>query len=369
MRTHSLLPLLAVLTFCPPATAQHDHVVEAVVLVRFGSGDLVLNAPLLNALVNDPALAADMRTFGGEALPHFAVNIDLPAAHLAGTFQLHLRITVRAHAEWLTGARDKIVDIVVAHLRKRLDVLVYEQPMSQLAERREELSRRHSKLLHEHAALLARAASADVDNDAVNRLRDVIEQQSLAVRLDLATEQRANEHLEKARAEHVKARDSLREQRTALGDEAARIEIEMANVNQRIITAGPAEAASGQVPKLRDQVATLTQRLGGHRRQLQRLDEELADAHDLLARILEQLPASTLAMQRARARLDSLESERKALADQAEQAAAKRDAAAHLQAQAEQLQIDISVCRTLLTDIQGKLARLEPVRYELLRQG
>ena len=205
----------------------------------------------------------------------------------------------------------------------------------------------------------------------MHKLRETLEQLSLTARLELATEQRANEYLERLRAEYSARRDVLRQERDTIDRQQEQMQCDLSAMNQRISTlpTNGTNQQQAELKELRDQCSVLQARLTEHSGDQHRLATALADVQDLLARTLEQLPTNTLALQRARARLDSLDAERKVLEARAAQSAAMGDARARFESQAEQLQIDITVCRTLLTEVQGKLGRLEPVRYELLRQN
>jgi hypothetical protein len=372
MRTRSRLPLFFALALAATAPAQEDRSLSATVLVRCGPGDVVLNADLVEAIVQDPAVEAAVRKAAGAGLTRFrGIGVSLPAAHLAGTYQVEFTIDLQGTGEWTRETKDQIVDVVDKQLEKRLSALLYEGPMRLLAERRAELADRHAKLLGEHAALRARAERGDAEAETVHKLGETLEQQFVAARLELATEQRANEYLEKLRAEHGDRRDSLRRDREHIDAQHEQLQAELAVLNQRIMIypANGTNQQQAELAALRDQLAALQAKLQEQTRSQHRVTAALADVEDVLSRTLEQLPASTLVMQRARARLDSLEAERKTLEARAAQCAAQRAEAAQFAAQAEQLQIDVTVCRTLLTEVQGKLGRLEPVRCELLRQN
>ena len=95
MRTHFALSLVAVL-LAGPATAQESpESLRGILLAQFGPGDLVLNKPLLDAIASELACVAELQKALGEALASVrSIVTDLPVAHLAGTFQIHLVVDV-----------------------------------------------------------------------------------------------------------------------------------------------------------------------------------------------------------------------------------------------------------------------------------
>ena len=372
MKTRSRLSPLFSLALAAAAVAQEDRSLSATLLMRCGPGDLVLNADIVEAIVMDPEVEAGVRKVAGAVLTNFrGIGVNLHGGHLAGTYQVEFTIDLQGTGEWPRETKDQVVDVVANHLGKRLSALFFDGPMRVLTERRAELSDRHTKLLTEHAALSARAASAEPESETVRKLTETLEQQAVAARLDLATEQRANEYLEKLRADHRAQRDALRREREPIDAQYEQMQRELADLTGRITSYGQSSTNEQQseLAKLRDQYGAVQSKLNEMLRTQNRIGASLADAEGMPARTLEQLPESTRAMQRARARLASLDGERTALERRAEACAAKRAEAAQFAAQAEQLQIDITVCRSLLTEVQGKLGRLEPVRCELLRQN
>jgi hypothetical protein len=92
------------------------------------------------------------------------------------------------------------------------------------------------------------------------------------------------------------------------------------------------------------------------------------DAEARIAGAREQMTTRALALRRAQAPLAATQAERKELADRA---ATRREGLARrtdLEARAEQVGIDLTVTKQVLIEVQGKLERLEPVRYELLQR-
>lgn len=377
MRTPSRLPWCAAFALAAAVSAQQDCSQSAVLIVQFGPGDLVLNEPLLVAILDDPALETEVRRLGGSVVNNFdGIGVALPAPHTAGTFQIHFGIDLNGPGPLPRATADAIVDAVAGHLEKRLDLLLFEQPRRQLTARADELKKRHEALLHEQAEVDARTAGAAAEAESLHKLRAELAEQTLAVRLELATEQRAIEHLEKLAAQHRERRDALRTDKARLDTEIAARQREaglaQAQIDGLLRAAEQRGGASAdqqaQIQKLRSQLADLEAQTTEVRHRQDRADEQLADLHETLARTFEQLPASTLAIQRAQARLAGLAAEQQHLDERAARAAAQRADGAALAARAEQLRIDVTVCRTLLTEVQGRLGRLEPVRYELLRR-
>ncbi len=377
MKTAALLPLLAAMSLGVNVPAQDDHSTSATLIVRFGAGDLVLNEPLLAAIVGDPKLVASIRKIAGDGLSKYnGISVSCEAAHLPGTFQVAFTVGWLGTGQWPRETLDAITDAVAEHVQSRLDTMLYQEPRALLEERRAELAKRHEQLAREQATLRARSGHADADLEAAQKLRAEVEHGLLTTRLDVATEQRVNTFLDKARSELVDRREMLRQQRAALGIDHARVERELSALNRSLADL-PAALAGGkaspeqlaELAKVRKECDTLQERLADGSREQQRLTDATTDIQELLTRNLEQFPASTLALQRASARFEVLDGEAKHLDALVQKAAAAQQEAAEWAARAELLRIDIEVCRSQLVEVQGKLGRLEPVRFQLLRQG
>ena len=345
-----------------------------VLLVRHGAGDLVLNKPLLDALLREPALEARLRELTTDRGHPIPVHSDLPAAHLPGTFQVHLRGTMIA-AEWDAAQAERALDATVAHLHQRLSFLLHDQPRAELEARAkelrqqcEELGARRARRQQQREAAAERVASLEA------RLREA-ERELQAVRIDIATDDRAAQQLQQLAREHRQRREELAAAHARKAGRVRSLEEQLAHLSQQVQDLEAALRQGTDTAGLENRLANLRRDAGKVADQLDQLRaereaalREAADAERVLAAALEQLPATTLALQRARVRAASLEAQHHADADAL--AAARDEAARQFAAGegAEQDVIDLTVHRALLTEVQGKLARLEPVRFELLRE-
>jgi chromosome segregation ATPase len=346
-------------------SAQQFQEINAVLLVQFGPGDLVLNAPLLDAMASERACRNELnRVLNGPLQEIGAIRTTMPAPHAAGTFQIHIAAQLAVRNQLSADQQDAAVDAIVAHLKRRLDQVLYEQPMQSLTKRRDELDRRHTELQAQRAALLARAEAVTTTVTTLQQHKTALEQQLLSARIDVATETRGKEIVEKMIAESTARRDDLREKVAHRNAELAGRSAELTALMGRL-NGTATEGMSVQEGKAA--IATIQAEIQGLRSKLDLLDELAKDEQRMLAVWLEQLPSSALATQRANARLQSLVEEQKSLEERQSGASAARTEATQYEANAERVLIDITVTRTMLTEIQGRLARLQPVQYELLR--
>ena len=125
MKTRLLLP--SFLLLAATALPAQKRMATCVLLVHFGAGDIVLNDPLIDALLDEPELMVSLRTALGSSFTNAAVTTSnqLPTPHLPGTFQIHLRADLH-YGEWTDAVRDAVIDAIVAHLRQRLSDLLFE---------------------------------------------------------------------------------------------------------------------------------------------------------------------------------------------------------------------------------------------------
>ncbi|HEX5052225.1 MAG TPA: hypothetical protein VFZ65_10665 [Planctomycetota bacterium] len=377
MNAIHLSPLAAaILVACPPAQDASQRLASAVVILQCGATDLVVNQPLLEAIAAEPACHDGLRAALGDAMQRVnSVAIQLPAPHAAGTFQLHLTAQLSMRGPWTGQQQDAAVDAIFAHLQRRLGMLLYEEPKQQLQGRRDELERRHAELLAERDALLARGAAASRHVEALRQQQTALAQQLLAGRIEVATEESGVEQIERLRKEYIERRDQLTSQVAKQDAEQDALHAKLEELEARLATASSGRngkpddpAAPGDARELARMLADQRAAWQAFRRTSGAAAAALTDVDHMLTVTLEQLPVSTLSTQRARARLQCLETEQKRVAEQLAQAEDERAAAARSEAEAERLGIDLTVCKTLLIEVQGKLARLQPVRYELLHQ-
>ena len=369
MKTLRPLPLFAVLALgaALPCQGTLDVSIEAAVLTQF-SGDTNPPNALVVAILNEPEVGDAVRRIGGDAIDKFqgtGVGGEPPTA---SSYQFSFTLHLQGKAELPRATKDAMVDAVYEHLCRRLLELTYEAPTRHLKQRYAELSGQHQQLVLEATALRARNAQAEAEQSAIQQLQTNSELELQAVQLDLATEERANVFLEKSRAELQDQRERLRAQKAELNELAQQIEqqLHVAGLQLGKLTT-PVEQTE-EFRKARAELANLQQQSRQQNRDYLRITEALEDVQAQLSRNLEQLPISSLALQRYRARLETLRERHRELADRAEKAAGVRRDLAEQQARAERISIDLDVCRTLLIEVQQKLGRLEPIRCQLLRK-
>lgn len=369
MRTRSPLPPLLLTLLAAAAPAQIDNSVTATVVVHFAASETPPNT-LVTPILREAAVEAAVRKILGDRLTAYGgIGTDVqPEA--AGRCQVQFTVNLAGNEPWPAATREAIVDAAFTHLRTRLAELLHDEPLRLLAERRARLLDEREQQLREHAALQARWDAIDAQVSFCQARRAELHQQRLAVQIDVATERLAQEFLERRCADLVKLRDARRDRKQEIAlarpkDEPDRqlLELRLA----KLASAPPQKEQAAEIEQLREHLRALNAQFAAHSRDLDRANEELADTQDQLARCLEQLPASALALQRAQARLDALDAIQQEIDKRAADAAQQREAAIQQLARAEQLRLDLEVGRSVLAEVQGRLARLEPVRCSLLR--
>jgi hypothetical protein len=354
-----------------PIPAQTTHSVAFTLLVQ-GAPSNVVNAPFLEAVMSEPDLAEQLQTaLGGVFVAVEDTSQYLPDNPPAGMCQIHVTTQLSMRDDFTAAQRRGAIDTIVAHLRSRLDPLLYLEPRKHLEERTEQLRTRLTKLQAERAE---HAADAETMGQslaiAVAHMRS-LEDQVLEARVEAAITERTQQQLEKLRAEHTARREELRQQAEGAQVERAASEVKLATVRAQLDEL----AVRGDTDKIRAELTpqrfTLQQVQAELRRLAMLVDERtelVGDVQRMLAVILEQLPANTVALQRARARIDVLAEERQQRDEALQRARAARVHEAEIAARIERLDIDLAVTKELLTEAEGQLARLQPVRYQLLRQ-
>jgi chromosome segregation ATPase len=224
---------------------------------------------------------------------------------------------VEAPAELTQEQADKVIDVVVAHLRHRLDAMLYERPREQLSARRDELQKRHQELQHRQADLRARVDAVAAKHQFAKQRADESQAQLAAATLDVAIEQRAQAHIERLQAHHSAMRDDCRAQADKLGIQHSEIESKVQMLNVQSV--GPnngadATARKAELDKLRAEVAAANGELRELTMSLEHAKERKQDVQRMLTIILEQMPVNAVALQRARARVDALTEQAKATA-------------------------------------------------------
>lgn len=364
----SPLPLFAALVLGALAPAQQPGL-SARIVVDFAVG-VPSPAETIPLLLHEDALREAIQKGQGSAAPFRGIR-TFPAHDQPGQCQVSFVAEFGGDQELAPEARDRVLEAVAAHLQQRLDEQIYREPAQRLQHRVQELLLDREHATRECAELQARADDLEAAAQRQRARADEVDRQRLAVQIELATEQRACEFLEKRRLDLQKQRAELRDQRNARNLERLDVENETRRLNQEILgkTARPgaADEASAELKDLRARLDRQNQRLTGLQPELARLDQDLADLQDQLTRTAEQLPPSALALQRARARAETLEAVGAELQKQQDVLRAQRADGARSAARLEQLHLDLDVGKQVLAELQQRLSRLEPVRVRVVR--
>lgn len=361
MTRANLLIAATILSCMANVALAQPRLIGGVMLIRCGPTDIILNQPLLEALLSERKLKERFEeTFGENFSGITHRNAKLPAAHAAGTFQVHLTIGATITGEWDTTMRKKGLEVVIDHLQNRLNHMLYEQPYRRLRDRRAELQQRHVKM-SAHAAELQNRLEQSQQRSAQTQARyEALQNELHAARLDVATEEYVQRHLAQTRDENVQLRDHLRSEianKTGERDEASNDLLSLINRNAE---ATDNKALNATIKKLRE-------RLKSAESGIAKWQELVGDVQSLLTVILEQLPMSELKLHRTKARVSSLEKASKELAKERQRVHADSERRQHLIVEIEHSNIDRQVVRQQLLDVERQLARMAPVRYELLR--
>lgn len=370
MRIRSSLPWLLTTALAAGLPAQDSHHLEvgANVLVQFGSTDPAPHL-LVGAILAEPAVETAVRAIVGPDVGWYPLDISSRPLPTATSYQFSFRVGLQSPNELPRATKDAIVDAVFEHLARRVIELTDLEPRRLLQQRETELTARHEQLTRDHAELRARTTRTDEELAALRKLAEVVAHDLQQAQLDLATEERAIQFLEKARAEQMDLRANLRARKATADALASGLlqRLDAVNIRLHPITgATPAEQAERKA--LAEELRTLQVELEPVRREQAQLDENLAEVQEQLARNLEQLPTSALTLVRARAQVAALEDRQKQLDARRDQATESLQKGAEVAARAELVRIDLDVCRTLLTEVRTRLGRLEPMRCQLLRQ-
>ena len=367
-------PLFAALMcWCEPTVGQdlgQPKTINSVLIVQSGPNDIVLNKHLLDALLAEPELETELRrTFDQRLLGIDQIWAGLPAPHAAGTFQVHLNAELLVDGEWTRKEQDAATQAMVKHLMQRLDNLLFVQPAKRLRNRKDQLQQRFRELSHERIALQHKHRQlerrvADLEQQsaqATDRLRQA--------RVVAMTERGEQQSIKSLRARYDSERHNRQDKLRRLRLTQARLEGELKQARARLSTLNFMTEA--QRSKLEAELLAECQHVESSLEEtqvsLQFAEQELAELQGQLAVTLERLPPSVLAAQRAELEQQTLARDYDKLALELEQS---RQDLLDVKAggvAVEQLDIDISVCRSLLIEVQGRLERLVPVHYELLR--
>lgn len=361
-RQRLLLPATLLTCIAATAPAQERHI-ASVLLIRCGPSDIILNQPLLEALLAEsPIRDALKEEFGDRYSGLTRMNANMPAAHAAGTFQVHLLVSAKIEGEWNKDARKKTHDIIVDHLKRRLDEMLFKQPHRHLRTRRDELQARLSKHSVLLAEWLADAHKSELRAERARRRFDELQATLHEARLEVATEEKVREHLARTREENVALRDHLRGDIRKRSDERDHAENELLVLMDRATQAKDADKK-----KLEKTIAKIRGQLKSAEDGINKWQEIVGDVQALLTVALEQLPLSELKLHRMRARLTSLEQASKDIEKAYKRASIDSERSQQLRVRAEHEEINMQVLRQQLIEVEGQLARLTPVRYEILK--
>lgn len=357
-------PLLLAAALATTVLPAQIHPVRCIVLVHAGIGDIVLNAPLVSSLLDDEACRARLTTALGQAPTSVRWAVDLPVAHQPGTFQVHVEATAYVGGEWTTAREDALIDAVHTHLQTCMDRLLYTEPRDRLRARLEELTTVMTKAAAERRELLARSTAAERARSTLLSQQDALEQQLVATRVDLATEQSAAVRLDQLQATNLKRREELREQLTRAAREIADLQQQLLLFTNKI---AQNDAKGSVLETLRADAQKLEAAVRQRRDEQGRVEDQLQDAQRLLTVVLEQMPTIAIATHRAEARLQSLMDEQRRLAERGAEVEQRARQAADAALAADRLGGEIAAAEAQLAIVRSKLAQLEPVRCEVLR--
>jgi chromosome segregation ATPase len=363
----ALATALAMALFVTAVPAQ-EHGVMFTLLVQFGPGDIVLNKPLVSAMLQEPELQKALQESLGETMVGLRrTTAELPAPHVAGTYQIEVGVSLDTRGAFDEAVRNRVTDVVTAHLQQRLESLLVALPQKMLNERCAQLRDQLQRLQADRTKLATAVADYKARLAAHQSTANELATQLLAARLDVATAERTQEHLERLRAEHSERREARRAELDRIQADKAQHEAGLETLDRRLQqTSTGGNLSREESEALRAEIAKGTAALRASAVARDNANEKFHDQQRLLAVLLEQLPAQALALQRAKARIDALHDETKTILEPAAAMELRQNIADH-EARLERLSIDLSVVTTLLTEGEGQRARLQPVRYQLLR--
>jgi hypothetical protein len=346
------------------AAAPAQQIPHATLMIRCPVGDVVLNKPLVDALLAERECKAAAQQAVDASLQVGAITCEIPVAHLPGTFQVHLDAAVVPIPK--EEQRQKLVDAVVAHLHARLEAMLFEQPRERLVARRAELQHHHVELQVRLAELRSRIDAAKEQRQLCRQRQHEAQTLLAAAELEIAVEERVREHLEQLRKRQEAEREGMRQRINKLyGDKSPldeKLRILSMQIRESTGDNGKATAAKlqGEVTAIESSIRDLTQALDAANQQAQ-------DAQRMATVVLDQLPANALALQRARARAEVLRAAARDTAAAYDVATKAHLDAARLEAEAEHVGVDVAVAKTMLLEIEGKLAALQPLQLTLIR--
>ncbi len=368
MKTTLLALPLAVLLAARLAPPQGPSA-RATVLVLCAPGDVQLNHQLVNAVLGESECAAAVRSAAPAGAGDARITAALPANQAAGTFQILVDVQIALREPASDEQNAKIVDAAIAHLRKRVDAMLYQQPLEQAEARSAALEKRHLDLQIRHAELRARTASDEAALQRATKVAGDLRTQLANAQLEASIEERSRTQLDRMLQEQTARRDDCRSQLEKLAAQRVALEAKISSLNNQLSGTrygGDAANQATALEQLRADIAETTIALRALSAAQDRSNERMNDVQRMLTIVFEQLPTATLALQRAQARVEVLHEQGKHADDELAVTEARCRESARVEAEAERVAIDIAVIKTLLLEVQGKLARLTPVQYQVL---
>lgn len=349
-----LLPLLALSFAAAPAQS-------FTLLLRHGPGDLVLNAPLAEAIAAEPEVGTALRTLLGAELQKLGnISLTMPATHLPGTYQIHGFVDLALAHSPEPAMQQKIVDAVVAHLVERLSYLLYEEPRGSLGEQSEQLQLRIVELSTQLAMLKATSRQRQAAADAAQSALEQATTRLREARIRVATTANERIELEDMRKSLQARASALQQKRTELSEQRNTLLAEVEGLKRSYTgNTTPQETV--------DRLMRATQRVADLESKQADLDAQQAELQTSLTPVLSRLPEAVVTQVRTETEAKVAEAQHAELEKQAAEAGKLLQDAFAMEAELQRTTIDLDVCRALLTEVQGKLARLRPLHVELIR--
>jgi len=341
--------------------------VEATLLVRGAPTDVILNQPLLVSICNSPAAQkamADAIGWSGPGNPPMA-SVESTAPHPAGVFQFRFGIQFDAGRHKPTAANmPAALTALLAVVKQHIDQLMYEQPRADYGARADELQQRLDRLQAQELDLRVKAAGPDGLEHA-RELLGATEQKLLDAQVEVATERAALEQLQRMRKQSGVQVQTGNDELRRLDDRLTEASNSLGDIDRRMRDAGNDPAQLKELPELKAQLLQFRREVADLQGARHRAAQELLLPQQLLEQVLQQLTTSTIALQRAEARHASLQELLQALEKRLAEAQERDRQRGELQAQADRIVGDAVIVRQLLTEVRGRLERLQPVRYEV----
>ena len=358
----SLLQALAAVAVATVLPAQRP--VTATTLVQFPPGVLTLNAPLLDALLAEPAVAELVHTVVPDLGPTLITVADV-VQHPSGQCQFTLRFDVGGPKP---DGVPRLLQALRDQLQERLEDLVRDQ-REQLDARRKELADRLQRLELERTEVDVRLDDARNHRDAAVARARAMDEELAATAVALATEERTAELLARMRHELETARGEAAAQRNAAQRDLGQIDTRLREVSLQLkgAEANPAAQPTDALRAAGEEVAKLATTKSELAARHEQAEARCADATSMLTLVLERLPQHSIELQRLQARRMALQQQRDAAASTVAKASEEMGIAGEQRGRAERLATDAKATAAALAEVQGQLVRLHPVVVRLLR--